>query len=755
MRRRSTIGSRSSASTPSSRRWPGTRGRSSREPRAGRRSCEVLTGYVDDEISLRPAAASPLAERDRDVVYRATQLPSGSAATASLKHEIGGPRSPPRKARAPRRHLDRPRDAILGARWLDFLASGVRSSAPRVARASSTAGRGAPAIRFRGPPGRSRGPAARGWDGQRFIALSPRHLEAALTGTAQILVAGDYSGVLEPGRHYLPIRADLADLETRWPRRASRGTPEAGRHRLRRALRERALLVARVRRPGGRRPPRARRGRRRRIEAAEPASSAGRQPRRESSSARAIAAVGILRARRARVGSPAVATILRRHVRHRRRRLPRRAPVPQLRPGSDAMNELIAHRGPDGEAIWMHRDEHVGFAHRRLAIIDLETGRPADDATSAGNWITYNGEIYNYLELRDGARRATGSAPRSDTEVILRAYRELGRGLPRAAARHVRLRALGRGGRARSSARATASASSRSTTRSSTASSTSPPRSRRCCRSCRRSRPTSRAFKDYLTFQFCLGGKTLFKGVQELLPGHFLRVRNGHGRDAALLGGLLRARLRPHGRVLRGAARGAAATTRSRSTCARTCRSARTSAAASTRASSPSLAAASTPAQLLGFTGKFRRRRGYDESRVRARRSPTQRGLRAARARHHAPTTSSSTSGDVIYHLDYPVAGPGSFPQYMVSELAAQAPQGRARRPGRRRDLRRLRALPDRLLRAVHQGGDRRHDATAATSSSPTSRSSRTWPRCGSTSRCCRSSGATASSTTSTRATSA
>ena len=35
-------------------------------------------------------------------------------------------------------------------------------------------------------------------------------------------------------------------------------------------------------------------------------------------------------------------------------------------------------------------------------------------------------------------------------------------------------------------------------------------------------------FKDYLTFQFCLGGKTLFKGVQELLPGHFLRVRNGH-----------------------------------------------------------------------------------------------------------------------------------------------------------------------------------------------------------------------------------
>ena len=49
----------------------------------------------------------------------------------------------------------------------------------------------------------------------------------------------------------------------------------------------------------------------------------------------------------------------------------------------------------------------------------------------------------------------------------------------------------------------------------------------------------------------------------------------------------------------------------------------------------------------------------------------------------------------VIYHLDYPVAGPGSFPQYMISaELASQPSQGGPRRPGRRRDLRRLHPLP-------------------------------------------------------------
>ena len=88
------------------------------------------------------------------------------------------------------------------------------------------------------------------------------------------------------------------------------------------------------------------------------------------------------------------------------------------------MNELISHRGPDGHATWTHANEHVGFAHRRLTIIDLETGdQPMRDG--GDNWITYNGEIYNYLELRAelGARRFRTS---SDTEVILEAYRAWG-----------------------------------------------------------------------------------------------------------------------------------------------------------------------------------------------------------------------------------------------------------------------------------------------------------------------------------------
>ena len=99
-------------------------------------------------------------------------------------------------------------------------------------------------------------------------------------------------------------------------------------------------------------------------------------------------------------------------------------PVGALGPGLALMNRLLAHRGPDGEGLWVHDRKHVGFAHRRLEIIDLQTGQqPMHDGE--GNWITYNGEIYNYVELRrelgEDSFRTT-----SDTEVVLRAYRRWG-----------------------------------------------------------------------------------------------------------------------------------------------------------------------------------------------------------------------------------------------------------------------------------------------------------------------------------------
>src|SRR5205807_7446166 len=99
-------------------------------------------------------------------------------------------------------------------------------------------------------------------------------------------------------------------------------------------------------------------------------------------------------------------------------------PVPGLAVALATMNVLLRHRGPDGEGLWLHPRGHVGFAHRRLEIIDLATGdQPMRD--EGGNWITYNGEIYNYIELRrelgEDEFRTT-----SDTEVVLRAYRKWG-----------------------------------------------------------------------------------------------------------------------------------------------------------------------------------------------------------------------------------------------------------------------------------------------------------------------------------------
>src|SRR5688572_13138894 len=82
------------------------------------------------------------------------------------------------------------------------------------------------------------------------------------------------------------------------------------------------------------------------------------------------------------------------------------------------MTACIQHRGPDGHAVWSSDDGRTALGHARLAIIDLTTGdQPMGGA--GGVVISYNGEIYNYLELRD--ELGAGFRTSSDTEVILRA----------------------------------------------------------------------------------------------------------------------------------------------------------------------------------------------------------------------------------------------------------------------------------------------------------------------------------------------
>jgi asparagine synthase (glutamine-hydrolysing) len=90
-----------------------------------------------------------------------------------------------------------------------------------------------------------------------------------------------------------------------------------------------------------------------------------------------------------------------------------------------SMTDILAHRGPDGGDIVTRGP--VGLGHRRLAIIDLVTGEQPMTNEDESVWIVFNGEIYNFRELRRDLE-ATGHHFRtsSDTEVILRAYEAYG-----------------------------------------------------------------------------------------------------------------------------------------------------------------------------------------------------------------------------------------------------------------------------------------------------------------------------------------
>lgn len=188
------------------------------------------------------------------------------------------------------------------------------------------------------------------------------------------------------------------------------------------------------------------------------------------------------------------------------------------------MAEVIRHRGPDDEGQWI--DGEVGLHHLRLSVIDLATGHQPMQSGPAV--IAFNGEIYNYVELREELK-TLGCEFRtsSDTEVILQGYLQHGpafvdrlngmfafvlvdraRGIAVAARDHFGIKPL----YLHVTPEHILFASEiKALLRHPDV----------------RAEPDRDAIRDYLTFQYCLSDATMFHGVRKVQPGHYLTIDLG------------------------------------------------------------------------------------------------------------------------------------------------------------------------------------------------------------------------------------
>lgn len=332
------------------------------------------------------------------------------------------------------------------------------------------------------------------------------------------------------------------------------------------------------------------------------------------------------------------------------------------------MEKLQSHRGPDGTGLWVNEHQYIGFAHQRLSIIDLseEGNQPMSD--DSGNWIVFNGEIYNFLELRKeiGEKKFKTN---SDTEVILKSYEKWGKDC----VNHFR--------------GMFAFALWDDTNR-----------SLFCARDHFGIKPfyyviikntfyfaseikalvpflkdistNVEALKDYLTFQLVLGEKTLFESVNQLLPAHFLTIQDSQPHVTKYWEVYYEPNFKYSAKYFQ-----EELTARFFDSINLHLRSdVPVGAYVSGGVDSTSIASVASDLiganNFMGFVGKFAQYgANFDESHY---------AQAAADEKGYSLKSIDITSDDfvdniekVIYHLDFPVAGPGSFPQYMVSKLAS------------------------------------------------------------------------------------
>ncbi|MEA3444015.1 MAG: asparagine synthase (glutamine-hydrolyzing) [Bacteroidota bacterium] len=332
------------------------------------------------------------------------------------------------------------------------------------------------------------------------------------------------------------------------------------------------------------------------------------------------------------------------------------------------MAQTIAHRGPDDEGHFIEKG--VGFYHKRLSIIDLKTGR--QPMSIEGYTIVFNGEIYNYIELREqltakGYRFKTSS----DTEVILRMYEEYGpecvhslngmfafliydkaRNRIVAARDHFGIKPL-----------YFYSDNDCYLFASEIKALLAHPKVE--------AKASTKNLYEYLTFQFILGENTLFENIYKLNPGHYITIdlHTLEKREVKywepdfsidrfhtaeyfkyelrkLLQNTVAMQMRsdvPVGTYLSGGFDSSLVTM---------------------------LSSKLTDNPISTFTGAFKEGPEFDETEYS--RAVVEKAN--AKAFEIYPTENDFIENlpKLIYHLDEPVAGPGVFPQYMVSKLASE-----------------------------------------------------------------------------------
>lgn len=333
-----------------------------------------------------------------------------------------------------------------------------------------------------------------------------------------------------------------------------------------------------------------------------------------------------------------------------------------------SMAQAIAHRGPDDDGSFI--EEGVGFYHKRLSIIDLATGH--QPMISNQHVIVFNGEIYNYIELRnDLKRKGHIFQTTSDTEVILKMYEEYGleaigklngmfsflifdriRNQVVAARDHFGIKPLYFyhqkdvflfGSEIKALLKHPNVAAE----------------------------VNCEGLNDYLTFQFTLGDCTLFSNIEKLSPGHYMvidihtlkstkvkywtpnfSIDRFHTEEyfilelKHLIEDTINIQLRsdvPVGTYLSGGLDSSIVTM---------------------------IASRLLSGQINTFSGAFREGTEFDETEF------VHEVVKASNAKGYEiyPTAEDFITNlpKLIYHLDEPVAGPGLFPQYMVSKLASE-----------------------------------------------------------------------------------